>query len=275
MKLKKKIAVGLIAAAMAIMQMIPVCAAEQAKVYLESSEGAGGEITVSLKADGNASATNGKFRIRYNAEELVLEQDGTKEALDGTMAEKNDCLTGNKQPGEIVVVFASAQPVSMKGTLFEMTFRKGEKFNTETGSEIQIAVEELASDGTEVSAEVQNKAVGSANDQGTTPENPDDGKDNDQNGADGENQNGTAGDDQNGASQGGNTEKGDGAAGTGDNTSGGSGGSAGGSSTSQSGKQNIKTGDQSSMVVPIVSAGAALVVIAGTAVYMIHSRKQK
>ena len=238
MKLKKKIAVGLIAAAMTIMQMIPVYAAEQAKIYLESSEGAGGEITVSLKADGDASATNGKFRIRYNAEELVLEKDETKEVLDGTMAEKNDCLTGNKQQGEIVVVFASAKPVQMKGTMLEMTFRKA------------------------VFAEVQNKAVGSVNNQGTIP---DDGKDNDQNGA--------AGDNQNGASQGGNVEKGDGA---GENASGSaSGGTAGVSSTSQSGKQDIKTGDQSSMIVPIVSAGAALVVIAGTAVYMIHRRKQK
>ena len=262
MKLKKKIAVGLIAAAMTIMQMIPVYAAEQAKIYLESSEGAGGEITVSLKADGDASATNGKFRIRYNAEELVLEKDETKEVLDGTMAEKNDCLTGNKQQGEIVVVFASAKPVQMKGTMLEMTFRKGEKFNAETGSEIHITAEELALDGTAVFAEVQNKAVGSVNNQGTIP---DDGKDNDQNGA--------AGDNQNGASQGGNVEKGDGA---GENASGSaSGGTAGVSSTSQSGKQDIKTGDQSSMIVPIVSAGAALVVIAGTAVYMIHRRKQK
>lgn len=74
------------------------------------------------------TVTNGKFRITYDPQKLTLEEAAAGDGLADTMVQVNDPVTGNKQEGEIVFVFAAAQPISIDGTLLRMNFNnKGMK----------------------------------------------------------------------------------------------------------------------------------------------------
>ena len=91
---------------------------------------------------------------------LKLKESGQGDSLADTMVEINDPITGNKNEGEIVFVFASARPVSIDGTLLQMKFdnaglKSGEK------TEIKVAVEELAVESEELTetAECKNGTV--------------------------------------------------------------------------------------------------------------------
>lgn len=106
-------------------------------------------ITVACKAEAAGNITNGKLRITYDPQKLTLEESKAGEGLADTMVQINDPVTGNKQEGEIVLVFAGAQPVSIDGTLLEMNFvNKGLKNGEST--KIQLEVEEFASEDEEL-----------------------------------------------------------------------------------------------------------------------------
>lgn len=118
------------------------------------------EITAECKISGAGEVTNGKIRITYDREKLKLKESGQGDSLADTMVEINDPITGNKNEGEIVFVFASARPVSIDGTLLQMKFdnaglKSGEK------TEIKVAVEELAAESEELTetAECKNGTV--------------------------------------------------------------------------------------------------------------------
>lgn len=286
MKWKKCIAAGIIAAALVVMQALPVFAAEQSKVTLKSEKWENNVLKVSCMIEGDDTITNGKLRIKYNPQELALQKTEAGEIVSGTLVQINDCLVGNKEPGEIVFVFANAEPLEADGSLVDMTFQAGESFDEKNGSEIQVSVEELSSDGTEVETRVENSVVGT---EMSTGENPGgdsgDGGENTPGGDNGEDttdkpDGNTDKPDENSGSTGnsgaGNQSGAEGSS-TGGNSTGGS--SAGGSSTgersedknqagtSQTSKTAAKTGDSSNPAAPAAAGGIALALIGGTLVY--------
>lgn len=171
---------GMIAVLLFI-QTTPVFAALDTRVYFDSSVTDTGIILADCMMEGEQPVTNAKIRIKYNPEELVLQKTERKEAIADTEAVINDCLQGNKEPGELVVVFASAVPVEASGVMFGMTFQAGAGLNTESGSEIQISVEELAFDGQVVAVTSENAVVGKTTINEENSVNPDDNNNNNSN----------------------------------------------------------------------------------------------
>lgn len=127
------------------------------------------KITTECKASDAGSVTNGKFRITYDPQKLTLEEAAAGDGLADTMVQINDPVTGNKQEGEIVFVFAAAQPVSIDGTLLKMSFNnKGLKDGEST--EIQLAVEEFASESEDLTEKSDSKKGVISVGEGTTAE---------------------------------------------------------------------------------------------------------
>lgn len=254
MRWKRKVAAAIMTMALSAIQFVPVYAAEQVDISFKSSEWKDQKFTVSCVMEGKTDVTNGKLRIKYHPEELVLVKTEPGKAVSETLTQANDCLEGNKEPGEIVFVFAGAKPVKAEGALAQLTFQAGEKFDSKSGAEIEVSVEEFACDGTPVSTKVQNGAVGIVKDQNGSDEN--NGNNNTGDNNDGNNNNGQNGNDnQNGNGNGG----GDGSTAQG----GGQDGNA------QSGGQSlpVKTGDKAPLAIPLAAGAASVLVIAGVLVY--------
>lgn len=184
MKWKQRIGLFILALTVGSIQVVPVLADGKSAIRIESENGSNG-MTASCVMDETGTVTNGKIRIYYNPDELVLAETQAGEAVSGTLVQINDTLTGNKAPGEIVFVFANAEPLEVKGTLLHMEFEQGEQFDAEKGSEIQLSVEELALEGTELEVSAENGIVPGktqneppANKPGKEePDSPDDGED--------------------------------------------------------------------------------------------------
>lgn len=146
MRIRKRAALFLLAIGLAAMQAEPVLAQEDTTVRVDAVN-TGSKITASCVMEGSGTVTNGKIRLKYDPDELVLQSTAAGDVLSDVLVQVNDSLTGNKEPGEIVFVFASAEPIKGNGNILDMEFKPGEKFQPETGAEIQVAVEEFASDG--------------------------------------------------------------------------------------------------------------------------------
>lgn len=221
---------------------MPVYAADVPLIELKSGEinEEDSQATISCAIARASGVTSGKIRIKYEGEKMKLESANAGEGLSGAMCEINDCLSGNKKEGEIVVAFAAASPLKDNGSLVDMTFRLGSEVKAQTVLEVTASVEELAADGQDVTPEVKQLSVevGKA-DQGQATPTP-------------------------GTNDG---DKSDG----GDKDNGGSGKNAGGTQKDRHGNTSktggTKTGDETNVAVPAVAAGIALIAVTGLLVW--------
>lgn len=256
---------------------------------------AAGAATVTVKGDilnenstdwkvtcvisGDAKITNGKVRVTYDGSKLKLVSSASGSLISNALPSINDPLTGNKQEGEVVLVFASSSEMDANGELLQLTFRavSGQLKNGDAIT-VSAATEELA-DNTEnisVTDVPLNVTVGSSTDHisGT-------GTDNGSNTASTEPQTNSSGNSSGAESQTNagiespETSANAGTAGTsqGSSTSGTTTGSqtSGNSSSSVSSTQSettqtvrsAKTGDDTNILRPLIIAVIALLVLAG------------
>ena len=144
---------------------------------------AAGAATVTVKGDilnenstdwkvtcvisGDAKITNGKVRVTYDGSKLKLVSSASGSLISNALPSINDPLTGNKQEGEVVLVFASSSEMDANGELLQLTFQavSGQLKNGDAIT-VSAATEELA-DNTEnisVTDVPLNVTVGSSTD---------------------------------------------------------------------------------------------------------------
>ncbi len=256
---------------------------------------AAGAATVTVKGDilnenstdwkvtcvisGDAKITNGKVRVTYDGSKLKLVSSASGSLISNALPSINDPLSGNKQEGEVVLVFASSSEMDANGELLQLTFRavSGQLKNGDAIT-VSAATEELA-DNTEnisVTDVPLNVTVGSSTDHTSGT-----GTDNGSNTASTESQTNSSGNSSGAESQTNagiespETSANAGTAGTsqGSSTSGTTTGSqtSGNSSSSVSSTQSettqtvrsAKTGDDTNILRPLIIAVIALLVLAG------------
>lgn len=127
-------------------------AAGQAEVAIKGEAFSEGTDTwdVTCEIDGDTAITNGKFRITYDSTKLKLESAEAGALLDGLFAQINDPISGNKEEGEVVLVFADANGLDAKGVLLNLKFHV--EAGVKNGDEVTVSVstEELVGGGSAV-----------------------------------------------------------------------------------------------------------------------------
>ncbi len=113
------------------------------------------DIGCICKLENGSAITSGKLRITYDAKQLKLVKTEAGEALSGALCEINDCLTGNKTEGEIVVAFASSETIS-DGNLIKLSFKKQEGVAETDKITIDVKAENAAGDNGEVDVTTKN-----------------------------------------------------------------------------------------------------------------------
>lgn len=137
--MKKKFA-AIFCALMLLLNIQPVLAAGSNTISVQAGEVIKGESSwvVSVNIDGDQPYSNGKLRIAYDADKLTLKDDRVGGLLTNASTQINDVLHGNKQEGEVVFVFASANTLKTGGTLLNLTF--GLKDSVKAGDELAVNV---------------------------------------------------------------------------------------------------------------------------------------
>lgn len=123
-----------------------------AEVRTPEIEAGASKAAASCQITGAGDVTNGKLRITYDSSVLSLESAVKGSALSGAMVQINDPVNGNKPEGEIVLAFASAEAFAPEGSLLDMTFQNT-GLQPGDSTDIEVKVEELASDGAVVETE--------------------------------------------------------------------------------------------------------------------------
>lgn len=123
-------------------------------ISIQREQSQDGICCVCKMENGNA-ITSGKLRIAYDAKQLKLVKTEAGEALSGALCEINDCLTGNKAEGEIVVAFASSETIS-DGNLVKLSFEKQEGVTETDKITINVKAENVAGDNGEVDVTTKN-----------------------------------------------------------------------------------------------------------------------
>ena len=149
MKIKKKM-LAAVTGITVLGWVLPVQAAETAAVVIDHvTEPQEGTLEVSWGLENLPEVTNGKFRILYDSSKMKLTGTELGSPLEGAMTQINDPLTGNKEEGEVVLVFASAADLDLNGAVADMTFETSGAFEEE-GAEFSVSVEEMGADGSTV-----------------------------------------------------------------------------------------------------------------------------
>lgn len=149
--MKRKWKITAVSAAAWLLAAVPAFADNGTAIEIHADRVQNQEVDVTCTMAGAEALTNGKLRITYDPSALTLKQSSLGEALDGVTATVNDPVSGNKQEGEIVLVFAAGQETDMNGTLLDMVFEPSASYQDGDGA-FNVNVEELAADGQEVSA---------------------------------------------------------------------------------------------------------------------------
>lgn len=165
----------IIAAAVAVISMVhptSVYADGGGTVLIESKEVKTGEtqIQTSCIVSGDVYATNGKLRITYDPQQMVLKEAAAGEALGGSTIQINDPVNGNKEEGEIVFVFAAAQSFKLEGSMLDMVFSSGSDFQAGNDARIQVDVEELDNESTKVEVSAQEGRITAETENTQTPD---------------------------------------------------------------------------------------------------------
>lgn len=98
---------------------------------------------VSLNLAQKTPFTNGKIRITYNPDQLTLKSDAEGKILSSSMNVVNDVLSGTKDEGEIVLVFASSSAIEETGSLLEMEFTLNSSVKNGDSIVLNAALEEF------------------------------------------------------------------------------------------------------------------------------------
>lgn len=261
-KRTRKIAM-LCMSALLFVQAMPVWAAGGTEIALNPGKAQeGSQVQVNCEITDAQEVTNGKIRIHYDASKLVLTADSAGGALSGALCEINDCLTGNKDEGEIVAAFASSAPLSEDGSLIDMTFQLAEGVKAGDAADIRVDIEELAGDSGNIGHNETHTASITVEAKGENPnpggdDNKPGGDDQDPGGDDTENPGGDG-------SQGGDKNDGTGGSGNKGTTPTTTPAKKSGSGTTTS--KSAKTGDDTDILLPVLGAGAAVIVIAASVI---------
>ena len=282
MKKKGFVAVILILV-MSMIQTMLVFGDNESTVLIESKKIKVQETQVqtSCSVSGDLQATNGKFRITYNPQELVLKEASTGDALSSAMVQINDPINGNKSEGEIVFVFASAESINLNGSLLNLVFEKGSDFQKDTQAVIQVKVEELDNDGTALTAGTQEGTITIEDENGNNGDNNNSGKDDN---SDNNNSNNNSSDKNNNSNN--NASNSNGSNSSTQNKNQNTQGSSKQQSTQKNNTQtakktteskkstasNAKTGDTTKIAPALVAGAASLIVIA---VIVVASKKRR
>ena len=150
-----KAAAGALVAALMI-QAMPVLASETATVQMQadSYSSADRTLAVSCMLENGENVTNGKLRFHYDPAQLTLTETGNGTVMDGAMTVINDCLTGNREEGEVIGVFASANNISPDGSMFTMKFSVNEGVQAGDQIPLEVSVEKLAGKNGDVAVQV-------------------------------------------------------------------------------------------------------------------------
>ena len=79
---------------------------------------------VTCAISGDAKITNGKIRVTYDGSKLKLVSAAAGSLISNALPSINDPLTGNKQEGEVVLVFASARRWMQMANCYSLRFRQ-------------------------------------------------------------------------------------------------------------------------------------------------------
>ena len=112
-------------------------------------------ITVDVMDKGADALTNGKFRIKYNPDQLKLISHKDGNLGEKAMFIRNDCMNGNKEEGEIVVAFASSEGFGEDGSLGRMEFAIQEQVKEKEEIMLTVHVEELST----LDEDVESKSI--------------------------------------------------------------------------------------------------------------------
>lgn len=161
-KLRKNVAAAL-TMIVCMIQALPVYASGNPLVVLHNAGVDMKERTLQVECNmtNMDQVTNGKLRVIYDADKLRLleNQAGNIVADADALCEINDCLTGNKEEGEIVFAFASAEELPTEGCLANMKFAVADGVEAQEKVEISVFVENMAGNGGNVNASGRNLTV--------------------------------------------------------------------------------------------------------------------
>ncbi len=126
----------------------PASAAGNAEVSIKGEAPAPGAAawTVTCELNSDQAVTNGKIRIMYDAAQLKLKETQAGSLLNGAMTTINDPLTGNKEEGEVVLVFAASSEMGTQGTLLTLTFELNGSVAQGDTVAVSVKTEELMAD---------------------------------------------------------------------------------------------------------------------------------
>lgn len=146
-----------------MIQALPVYASGNPSVVLEN---AGIDmkkriLQVECNMTNMDRVTNGKLRVTYDAGKIKLieNQAGNIISDSDALCEINDCLTGNKEEGEIVFAFASATELPSEGCFANMKFSIDDGVAAQEKVKVSVFVESLAGNEGNVEAENKNLTV--------------------------------------------------------------------------------------------------------------------
>lgn len=260
MKKSKSIIVFFICCLLVCPQIASAATKANVSLKAEAVKEGDDKVNVSCEISSTGKMTNGKFRITYDSTQLKLESSEPGQALSGTTAEINDPVTGTKEEGEIVFVFASATEMDANGTMLDMVFSLDDSVKDGDRISIDVKAEQLVSDSVDLEAEVVPLEItvgAQAGQSGSESDTEDESETKKQDNQSDSNANQTGDTSGSGSSGNGSTS------GNNNNTSGNSGGT---STTSQ-----VKTGDATDILMPVLLMGAAIAVFA----LVIYRKKAK
>lgn len=146
-----------------MMQALPVYASGNPSVVLNSAGADMKERTLLVECNmtNMDQVTNGKLRVTYDAGKLRLleNQEGNIISDSDALCEINDCLTGNKEEGEIVFAFASAEELPAEGCLAKMKFSVTDEAAVQEKVKISVSVENMAGNEGNVNAKSRDLTV--------------------------------------------------------------------------------------------------------------------
>lgn len=122
-----------------------VSAADSTVIYLQTEmpeEQGDVVVQATCEAQNAGKLTNGKIRIKYDADKLKLERSEVGAALEGFMCQINDCIQGTKEEGEVVLAFASSEEREVNGSMIQFTFSM-KKDTVLDSTALTVTVEEL------------------------------------------------------------------------------------------------------------------------------------
>lgn len=122
-----------------------VSAADSTVIYLQTKmpeEQGDVVVQATCEAQNAGKLTNGKIRIKYDADKLKLERSEVGKALEGFMCQINDCIQGTKEEGEVVLAFASSEEREVNGSMIQFTFSM-KKDTVLDSTALTVTVEEL------------------------------------------------------------------------------------------------------------------------------------